>query len=84
MAKIKVNDIKPTGTELFEDVESFLSEVSNDELESTIGGTMIAYDSIIQPTPPDIYPCPQPTPPVIDTCPPFAKTVICIYSPVIL
>ena len=41
MAKIKVNDIKPTGTELFDDAESFLSEVSGDELEHTIGGTMM-------------------------------------------
>ncbi|MBW4641948.1 MAG: hypothetical protein KME23_02830 [Goleter apudmare HA4340-LM2] len=42
MAKIKVSDIKPTGADLFDDSESFLSEVSNDELENAIGGLVAA------------------------------------------
>ncbi len=81
MAKIKVNDIKPTGSELFEDTESFLSEVSSDELEDTIGGTMIAYQPIYNPT---IQP--KPTPPEI--CYPIQFTAkiypLCPYTPVIL
>jgi hypothetical protein len=38
MAKIKVNDIKPIGTELFDDSESFMNELRNDELEQAMGG----------------------------------------------
>ena len=38
MAKLKINGIKPSGAELFNDSESFMNELSNDELEQTIGG----------------------------------------------
>ncbi len=38
MAKIKVNDIKPIGTKLFDDSESFMNELRNDELEQALGG----------------------------------------------
>ena len=38
MANIKVNDIKPAGTELFLDSESFMNDVSNDEIDHVLGG----------------------------------------------
>ena len=41
MAKIKVKDIKPTGADLFDDSESFMNELSNDELEQAMGGRSI-------------------------------------------
>ncbi|MDJ0734779.1 MAG: hypothetical protein QNJ47_12045 [Nostocaceae cyanobacterium] len=47
MAKIKVRDIKPTGVDLFEDSESFLNEVNNDELEQTVGGLVAIDDASI-------------------------------------
>ncbi|NEO82248.1 hypothetical protein [Moorena sp. SIO4G3] len=37
MAKIKVNDIKPAGVELFVDDESFIQDLKNDEL-NIVGG----------------------------------------------
>ncbi len=49
MAKIKVRDIKPTGTDLFEDSESFLNEVSSDEIEQTFGGMLAVEDARIIP-----------------------------------
>jgi hypothetical protein len=33
MANIEVNDINPFGTDLFADSESFLNELSNDEMD---------------------------------------------------
>ncbi|AOX00280.1 hypothetical protein BJP34_13175 [Moorena producens PAL-8-15-08-1] len=41
MAKIKVKDIKPTGADLFNDSESFMNELSNDELEQAMGGRIL-------------------------------------------
>ncbi|AFZ24508.1 hypothetical protein Cylst_2278 [Cylindrospermum stagnale PCC 7417] len=41
MAKLKINELKAAGTELFEDSETFLDELSNDELENAIGGRRI-------------------------------------------
>ena len=41
MAKITILDIKPTGADLFDDSESFMSELSNDELEQAMGGRYI-------------------------------------------
>ncbi len=38
MANIKVNDIKPAGAELFGDFESFISDLSDDELTVAGGG----------------------------------------------
>ncbi|NEO68990.1 hypothetical protein [Moorena sp. SIO3H5] len=32
MANIKVNDLKPTGTELFLDTESFMNDLGDDEM----------------------------------------------------
>ncbi|NEO77966.1 hypothetical protein [Moorena sp. SIO4G3] len=38
MADIKINDIKPAGADLFADDESFIKELSNDELNIVGGG----------------------------------------------
>lgn len=38
MANIKVSDINPAGTELFADSESFMNDVSNDEIQHILGG----------------------------------------------
>lgn len=35
---IKVNDIKPAGVELFDDSESFINELKDDELNNLFGG----------------------------------------------
>ncbi len=42
MAKLKINDIKPTGAELFDDSESFMNDLSNDELEQAMGGLILS------------------------------------------
>lgn len=42
MAKIKVNDIKPAGAELFDSSESFMNELKNDELEQAMGGIAVS------------------------------------------
>ncbi|NEO92726.1 MAG: hypothetical protein F6K56_21795 [Moorea sp. SIO3G5] len=41
MAKIKIKDIKPTGADLFNDSESFMNELNNDELEQAMGGLVL-------------------------------------------
>lgn len=38
MANIEVNDIQPAGAEFFADSESFLNELSNDEMNIQGGG----------------------------------------------
>jgi hypothetical protein len=38
MADIKINDIQPAGAELFDDNESFMDEISNNELSRILGG----------------------------------------------
>jgi hypothetical protein len=38
MATIKIENLKPTGAELFFDSESFMNELSNDELGHVLGG----------------------------------------------
>ncbi|NEP34869.1 hypothetical protein [Moorena sp. SIO3B2] len=45
MANIKVNDIKPAGADLFTDDESFINELSNDEL-NIVGGQKFATDAL--------------------------------------
>lgn len=47
MAKLKINDIKPTGTELFVDSESFMNELMNDELGQVIAGRIIYPNTTI-------------------------------------
>ncbi|HLO89355.1 MAG TPA: hypothetical protein VK203_30705 [Nostocaceae cyanobacterium] len=41
MAKLKINELKVTGTELFEDSESFLHDLTNEELKGAVGGRII-------------------------------------------
>lgn len=38
MARIKLNDLSPIGSELFQDSESFLNELSSEELIGVQGG----------------------------------------------
>ena len=38
MAAIKIDDITPSGAELFVDSENFMEELSNDELLTVLGG----------------------------------------------
>jgi bacteriocin-like protein len=38
MATIKIDNLIPTGAELFFDSESFMEELSNDELMAVLGG----------------------------------------------
>ena len=44
MAKIKVNDIKPAGTELFADSQNFLTDLTDSELD-IMGGLHLAAGS---------------------------------------
>ncbi|QLE39982.1 hypothetical protein FD723_05570 [Nostoc sp. C052] len=39
MATIKISDLRPMGSELFFDSESYLTELSDDELAGTQGGS---------------------------------------------
>lgn len=41
MAKLKVNDIKTTGTELFDDSESFMNELMDDEVGQVLAGQLL-------------------------------------------
>jgi hypothetical protein len=38
MAFIKINELRPAGSELFQDSESYLNELSEQELSATFGG----------------------------------------------
>ncbi|MEQ9233138.1 hypothetical protein [Coleofasciculus sp. E2-BRE-01] len=38
MANISVNDIQPTGAELFSDLEGFMDELNDGEFNSLVGG----------------------------------------------
>lgn len=44
MADIKLNDLKPTGAELFLDSESFMNDLSNDEM-NLLGGLRLGIQS---------------------------------------
>ena len=66
MTKIKVNDIKPTGAELFDDSESFMNELSNDELEQAMGGLILS---------------PKPTEPWSPFCVPNKTTITFTTKP---
>ena len=41
MALIKINNLQPAGTDLFNDSENYLNELSNQELELVNGGKSI-------------------------------------------
>ncbi|MBD2385077.1 hypothetical protein [Cylindrospermum sp. FACHB-282] len=38
MADIKINDIQPAGLELFADVESFMHQLTDNEMMGIVGG----------------------------------------------
>lgn len=38
MAKIKISELRPAGSELLQDSESFLNELSDHDLENVVGG----------------------------------------------
>ncbi|MEG4183601.1 hypothetical protein QUA32_17730 [Microcoleus sp. Pol14D6] len=38
MATIKISDLHPTGSDLFQDSENYLNELTDDELDLTHGG----------------------------------------------
>ncbi|MDJ0741828.1 MAG: hypothetical protein QNJ32_00545 [Xenococcaceae cyanobacterium MO_167.B27] len=44
MAKIKISELRPAGSELLQDSESFLNELSVHDLENVVGGA--AIDSV--------------------------------------
>ena len=46
MATIKIADLNPVGSEFFADSESYLNELTNDELNMTQGGSTPACISI--------------------------------------
>ncbi len=41
MSKIKLSELRPAGSELLQDSESFLAELSDQELENVVGGDSI-------------------------------------------
>ena len=41
MAKIKLSELRPAGSELLQDSESFLNELNDRELENVVGGDTI-------------------------------------------
>ncbi|HLP91839.1 MAG TPA: hypothetical protein VK184_25030 [Nostocaceae cyanobacterium] len=41
MAKLKINELQVTGAELFADAETFLNDLSEDELKGAMGGRVI-------------------------------------------
>lgn len=53
MAKLKINDIKRTGTELFDDSETFMNELVNNDLGQVLGGQVVNADvieTVVEPT----------------------------------
>ncbi len=41
MAKIKISELRPAGSELLQDSENFLNELNDYELENVVGGDSI-------------------------------------------
>ncbi len=72
MAKLKINELQVTGTELFADAETFLNDLTDEELKGAVGGQLLYTTTIIGPISPILIP-------------PYIPTIITIpYSPVIL
>ena len=48
MAAIQINDLRPVGSELFNDSESFLQEISTEDINEVLGGggIVILYTAI--------------------------------------
>jgi bacteriocin-like protein len=42
MAEIKLSELRPAGSDLLQDSESFLNELNDRELENVVGGNTIA------------------------------------------
>lgn len=55
MATIQISNLRPTGSELFGDSESYLNELTNDELIMTHGGSSPLCISFIAGTALTIY-----------------------------
>lgn len=55
MATIQISNLRPTGSELFGDSESYLNELTNDELTMTHGGSSPLCVSFIAGTALTIY-----------------------------
>ena len=47
MAKIKLSELCPAGSELLQDSESFLTELSDPELENVLGGYKVVVDEVV-------------------------------------
>lgn len=50
MASIKINELQPAGYELFQDSESFLNDLNEQEMLATVGGRGIRIIIISQVT----------------------------------
>ena len=46
MATIKLSELCPAGSELLQDSESFLTELSDLELENVVGGDKVVVDGV--------------------------------------
>ncbi|MBD2532707.1 hypothetical protein H6G97_25240 [Nostoc flagelliforme FACHB-838] len=44
MANIAISDLRPTGANLFQDSESFLNELTEQEIADVLGGGKIAVE----------------------------------------
>ncbi|OUL30845.1 hypothetical protein BV378_02945 [Nostoc sp. RF31YmG] len=42
MATIKISELRPAGSELFQDSESFLNELNEKEISTAVGGGTVA------------------------------------------
>ncbi|QIR36467.1 hypothetical protein HCG51_06665 [Tolypothrix sp. PCC 7910] len=42
MASIKISELRPAGSELFQDSESFLNELNEKEISTAVGGATVA------------------------------------------
>lgn len=43
MAAIQINDLRPVGSELFNDSENFLQELSQEDINEILGGREIIF-----------------------------------------
>ncbi|MCC5647545.1 hypothetical protein LC607_32485 [Nostoc sp. CHAB 5824] len=47
MASIKISELRPAGSELFQDSESFLNELNEKEILSLVGGAFTVVDASV-------------------------------------
>lgn len=76
MAKLKINDIKRTGAELFDDSESFMNELVNDDLGQVLGGKIVNPDVIKTVVEPTIVCSIRPTIPISIVDGPFTPVIL--------